>query len=487
MSTLSKAVLWGVPILIADFAVWRLAARRNSTFETAWRCATFAALSWLLYSNNVSPLAVPSAPGRLERLALQAIALAWWLQAARFVTLLLDRLLLPASWHTQRLFHDVAAGVIFGAAVVAASGYVLGLPVSGLVATSGAMAVIFGLAIQNTLNDMFSGLVLSTSRPFQLNDVVSIGDLDGRIVESNWRATKLINSLGNLVVVPNSVAAKATIVNLSEPPKTHGITLVLNIDPGVRPAIVLEALERAAVSSNEVLESPAPFATVKTFGTNAIEYELVGYVDSLRKKIVVQNELYDLVHRHLSAAGVGLRALAVPPAPVELVSHRRRLLRSVALFRHVSDDDLAMLESALTERRYDKDEVIYTSDAEERVLTIVDSGVASVTVPTAAGDTEVRRMVPGDAIGQSVILAGIQLHATVRALTAVTVYRLTSADLTPLIGRKPELGQTMCRALTEHRALEEKLMTPPEHGAGESFSLMAWLEKGMRQLHDVIV
>ena len=96
-------------------------------------------------------------------------------------------------------------------------------------------------------------------------------------------------------------------------------------------------------------------------------------------------------------------------------------------------------------------------------------------------------MVPGDAIGQSVILAGTQLHATVRALTAVTVYRLTSADLTPLIGRKPELGRTMCRALTEHRALEEKLMTPPEHGAGGSFSLMAWLEKGMRQLHDVIV
>ncbi|MGV2290173.1 mechanosensitive ion channel family protein [Trinickia sp. YCB016] len=483
MPNFSNAVIWGVPILLADFAVWRLSGRRDCAFRAAWRCAAFAALTWLLFANDVSPLSVPAVSGRLERFATQAVGVAWWFQCAGFVTLLLDRVLLPKSWHTQRLFHDVAAGAIFGAATVAAAGYVLGLPVSGLVATSGAMAVVFGLAIQNTLNDMFSGLVLNTTQPFQLNDWVSIGDLEGRVVESNWRATKLINSLGNLVVVPNSAAAKANIVNLSEPPNTHGITLVLNIDPEVRPAIVLEALERAAASSGEVLASPAPIVAVKTFKTNSIEYELVCYVDSLQKKTAVRNQLYEFVHRHLSAAKVGLRSLTVPHVAQTHVSHRRRLLSSVELFRHLDDEDLAPLEAALTQRHFDKGEVIYASDSDLRVLTIVESGVASVSVPGASGDAEVRRMAPGDAIGQSVVLAGAKLHATVRALTPVTAYQLKSEDLSPLISRKPELGQSMCLALTKHRAVEEKLMMSPDENASASFSLLAWLERGMKQLH----
>ena len=104
------------------------------------------------------PLAVPASATGLDRVALQAICIAWWLQCAIVFSLLLDHLLLPPAWRSQRLFHDIAAGVVFGAAAVAALGYVLGLPLSGVVATSGAVAVILGLALQNTLNDVFSSL-----------------------------------------------------------------------------------------------------------------------------------------------------------------------------------------------------------------------------------------------------------------------------------------------------------------------------------------
>ena len=47
-------------------------------------------------------------------------------------------------------------------------------------------------------------------------------------------------------------------------------------------------------------------------------------------------------------------------------------------------------------------------------------------------------MAPGDAIGQSVVLAGTRLHATVHAVTAMTVLQLRSDDLSALIRRKPE-------------------------------------------------
>ncbi|WP_431822977.1 mechanosensitive ion channel domain-containing protein [Burkholderia sp. F1] len=486
MLNLSSAVVYGAPVVIADIVAWRVLGRGKSVARKTWRCVAFAALTYVLFASGVSPLAVPASPAWFDRLAVQAICVAWWLQCAIVFSLVLDHLLLPRSWRAQRLFHDIVAGVVFGAAVVAALGYVLGLPLSGLVATSGAMAVILGLAIQNTLNDVFSGLVLNTTQPFRLNDTVAIGDLEGRIVESNWRATKLINGLGNLVVVPNSAAARATIVNLSEPASTHGVTLGLEIDPEIRPAVVLDALERAAASSQDVLASPAPIAAVRAFRTNSIEYELVCYVDSLQKKTAARNRLYDLVHRHLSSAGVILRPLAGAAADRPAVSHRQRLLRAVELFRHLDDADLAMLADALTSRTFNKGEVIYASDSDMRMLTIVESGVASVFAPSVAGDVEVRRMAPGDAIGQSVVLAGTKLHATVYAVTPVVVFQLRSDDLSPLIGRKPELGRLMCQSVTEHIAAEEKLMIPPEVKESASFSLLGWLEKEMKRLHDLI-
>ncbi|MET3217073.1 UNVERIFIED_ORG: small-conductance mechanosensitive channel [Burkholderia territorii] len=492
MLNFSDTAIYGAPIVLADLAAWRLFARDRPVVRAIRRCAAFAALSAVLFATGVSPLAVPASLGGFDRIVVQAVCIAWWLQCAIVFSLLLNHLLLPRAWHSQRLFHDIAAGIVFGAAAVAALGYVLGLPLSGLVATSGAVAVILGLALQNTLNDVFSGLVLNTTQPFRLDDTVSIGELEGRIVESNWRSTKLIDSLGNLVVVPNSAAARATIVNLSEPAGLHGVTLALDLDPAVRPAVAVGALERAAASSLDVLARPAPIAVVKAFRANAIQYELVCYVDALQKKTTVRNALYDLAHRHLAAAGVAWRPLGGPapasasPSPSQghPVSRRLLLLRAVELFACVDDDDLAVLADALISRSFGKGDVIYASNSESRVLTIVESGVAAVFVPGASGDVEVRRMAPGDAIGQSVVLAGTRLHATVHAVTAMTVHQLRSEDLSALIGRKPALGRLMCESLTDHIATEERMMIPPVEKAHAGFSLIGWLEKEMKRLHD---
>ena len=160
----------------------------------------------------------------------------------------------------------------------------------------------------------------------------------------------------------------------------------------------------------------------------------------------MRNALYDLAHRHLAAAGTAWRPLAsaAPAAAPDGrdghdrrdVSRRLLLLRAVDLFARVDGDDLAALADALVRVRSVGD-VIYASNSDTRVLTIVESGVAAVFVPGPAGDVEVRRMAPGDAIGQSVVLAGTRLHATVHAVTAMTVLQLRSDDLSALIRRKP--------------------------------------------------
>jgi small-conductance mechanosensitive channel len=94
-----------------------------------------------------------------------------------------------------KLLQDLLAGLIYLAALFAIVSYVFDLPIQGLLATSGVIAIILGLALQSSLGDVFSGIVLSFSRPYRPGDWISIdGGTDGRVIEINWRATHVLTA-----------------------------------------------------------------------------------------------------------------------------------------------------------------------------------------------------------------------------------------------------------------------------------------------------
>jgi small-conductance mechanosensitive channel len=487
MPTLTDGVLYGLAILVLEFLAWRFMDRKSDGVRLAFRALMFGLSSYVLFSSGMNPLrAAPWPDEPLRHLLAQALEVVWWLQGARLVTIVLDRVVLPETWHKERLFQDVFGALVFMAAAVGAIAFVLELPVRGLLATSGALAVVLGLAIQSTLNDVFSGVVLNATQPFRLGDWITIGEVEGKVVESNWRATSLLNGQGNIVVIPNSVAARTNIVNANEPSHTHGISVMLPVKPSIRPATVLDALAHAAASSEDILSEPKPLVSVRRATNDAIEYEIVCYVDSLSKKIEVRNNLFDLAHRHLLSHGVVLRPLSVPEPAVESVTEKHRLLRSVLIFRTLDDDEISELETKLTRHDLDAADTIYTAaDESGHELHILARGVAKVTVAKDGVEIELRRLAPGDSIGQSGILAGVRTDVIVRALTRATVFRLDKTALTPILARRPEVAKEMCRLLSEHHATEKMLLESPASVDENSGGLLQWIRDGVRRFHEL--
>ncbi len=487
MPTLTDGVLFGLGILVLDFLAWRFMNPKSDQARLVFRALLFGLSTYVLFSSGMNPLrAAPWPDGPLRHLFAQALEFVWWLQGARLVTIMLDRVVLPETWHKERLFQDVLGALVFMAAAVGAIAFVLQLPVRGLLATSGALAVVLGLAIQSTLNDVFSGVVLNSTQPFRLGDWITIGEVEGKVVESNWRATSLLNGQGNIVVIPNSVAARTNIVNANEPLHTHGISVVLPVKPSIRPAIVLEALANAAASSEDILSEPKPLVSVRRATNDAIEYEIVCYVDALSKKIGVRNDLFDLAHRHLLSHGVVLRSLSVPEPAVERADENHRLLRSVMIFQTLEDDEISELEAKLTRHEFDVADTIYAAaEKDGHELHILARGVAKVTVPKDGVEIELRRLAPGDSIGQSGILAGVRTGVTVRALTHATVFRLDKTALTPILARRPEVAKEMCRLLSEHHATETILLASPVGVDESSGGLLQWIRDGVRRFHEL--
>src|SRR5438477_7359606 len=265
----------------------------------------------LLHADIVpyQPLALTGSPFRDAVHAILKIA--WWFWAAWFlVGALRAFVVFQRSPRESKLLQDLLAGLIYLAAAFAIIAYVFDLPIKGLLATAGVVAIILGLALQSTLSDVFSGMVLSVSRPYRPGDWISVeGGTDGRVIEMNWRATHVLTARRDLAILPNSTIAKSKIVNVSSPSGIHGSAVTLQIGSTTSPSLATEILERAILNCRMIIAEPAPIILIKSINGASFEFEITFFVETLSALRNAQNELLDLAYRHLTAAGIGL---AVP-------------------------------------------------------------------------------------------------------------------------------------------------------------------------------
>ena len=127
----------------------------------------FAIFTGLMLAGGVVPyrpgVSIGPEPARFYAGVLELI---WWLGAAWLaVGFLRAFVVLERQPRDTKLVQDLLAALIYLTATFAIVAYVFDLPVKGLLATSGAVAIIIGLALQSSLGDVFSGIVLNIERP----------------------------------------------------------------------------------------------------------------------------------------------------------------------------------------------------------------------------------------------------------------------------------------------------------------------------------
>ncbi|MGE8154347.1 mechanosensitive ion channel domain-containing protein [Pseudomonas vancouverensis] len=427
-------------LLAVDTLLWHLAPFKHRVSRVGVRLALFLSFSAVLINAGVSPLQAPLfADDRVAQLGATALGILWWLYAARVLTEGVGLILMRRIGHSGRLLQDVIGALVFLAATVAAAGYVLELPVKGLLATSGVVAIVVGLALQSTLSDVFSGIVLNTTKPYQVDDWISIDGVEGKVLDIDWRATHLLTSAGSTAVVPNSVAAKAKIVNLSRPVNLHGVSISIQVPNHIRPRRVLDALDRTLQGSSSLLLDPAPKAVLKEAGETMSEYVASGFITELGKKSEVRNQLFDLAHRHLEAAGISRQ----PDGVIEPSSRARALLDEVKVFRSLSADERDRLAQGMVAQQYAAGDVVLDLEEVPDSLFVIATGVVSATVPDGNGQIEAGRMGPSEVMGEQSILADTPSQARFTAMTSSIIYRLDKSLTRHCMAQRSEVDRAL--------------------------------------------
>ena len=396
----------------------------------------------------------------------------WWLAAASLLTgFFRAALVFKRQPRETRFLQDVIAGVIYIGAVLAIIANVFNMPVSGLLAASGVIAIVLGLALQSTLGDVFSGVVLNLAKPYHPGDwIILDGGLQGRVVETNWRATQLLTLDNDLAIVPNSVIAKARIVNASTQIRAHGVTVVLRLDPGVAPARGRAMLAMALLNSNRILRVPPPEVTVRSLDAMALECEIRFFVTSIEQGNEAKSELFEMIFRHAVAGGIRLAApasssilLPAQAARPDSSETPRLLLEHLPIFAPLSGAERVALARGMKQRSYASGDILVAQGTVAHALFILASGVLSAYQGTGTKATEVLRLAPGDCFGQASILTGAATGFEVRAVTAAVVYEIAKADLAPILKERPAIAQELGQILARREAAGEARM---EQGAG---------------------
>jgi small-conductance mechanosensitive channel/CRP-like cAMP-binding protein len=387
-----------------------------------------------------------------------------------------------------RILRDIGQGLVYAGVLFAALD-AAGVSPGSLFTTSAVLTAVIGLSLQETLGNLFAGLAIQVQQPFQVGDWIQF-DAEpkhiGRVVEINWRATRVITLDEVEVTVPNASLAKAPIRNFTKPTAVSRRSVYVAAPYAVPPLEVQRTILAAIADAPGVVKDPPPSVVTNLFGEYGIEYWVRFYTDQFHRRDGVDGAVRDRIWYALRRADVEIpyphRTLEVHQVTEEssaretarLLDDRGRALRCVDIFRVLSDEELRRLAELTQRRLYAPGEVIVRQGDDSTELYIIEDGEVTVSVQRVGGQAdgghdggspasvEVARLGRGKFFGEMALVTGDKRQATVRAATACQLLGVGREAVRPIMEKAPDLAERISAVLSERQAQLDVHAAAPE-------------------------
>ena len=198
-------------------------------------------------------------------------------------------------------FGAMARYAVLAAAVIAALGKV-GVQTTSLVAIFASAGLAVGLALQGSLANFASGVMILFFRPFDLMDVITAAGTTARVMDIGLFATTMATPDHRTYVVPNAAIMGGTIINLSKEGRIRG-SVDIGVAYGSDVAQVQQVCLAAAAKSPHVMKDPAPAFAFVNMGASSIDFQ----VHCFTTPDVLLDMLHDVrlnCYNDLGAAGI---------------------------------------------------------------------------------------------------------------------------------------------------------------------------------------
>lgn len=192
---------------------------------------------------------------------------------------------------------------IAGTGIVAAS-RLLGVGWEDVQWLVAALSVGLGFGLQEIVANFVSGLIVLAERPIRIGDVVTVGDVSGKVARIRARATAVIDFDNKEVIIPNKAFITSHVVNWTLSNQIIRLLIKVGVGYGSDIALVQRVILDVVQGNPDVLPEPAPSVFLVAFGDSSLDFEIRAFVDSLDKRLRVQHEINHGISRALQERGV---------------------------------------------------------------------------------------------------------------------------------------------------------------------------------------
>lgn len=183
---------------------------------------------------------------------------------------------------------------------VAAIGLLLetiGIKVTVLVAGSAALLVGLGLGLQQTFNDIISGIILLSERSIKVGDILEIDGDVVKIQSIGLRTSEGLNRDDISVIIPNSLITTNKVINWSHQSQLTRFIITVGVAYGSDVDLVVKLLKDSALEHPDVTNNNALDARLLDFGNSSLDFQLLFFSKNIFRIEKVKSDIRRIINR----------------------------------------------------------------------------------------------------------------------------------------------------------------------------------------------
>lgn len=344
--------------------------------------------------------------------------------------------------------------------------YILGrvwqIDLSKIIGALGIGSVAIAISLQDTLSNLVSGLLLIVESPFKVGDWIKINDVEGEVIEINWRAVRIKTTARDIIIIPNGNLGKENICNYTLFDPLHEVRLRISFSYQDRPDLVSQTLTRVALNIKGIESHPTPLVVPKVFNNTSIEYQVSFFVIHYNQRGRIKREFWNQAYYAIRRAG-----LTIPFADTvqyklnfeqnktdSIPNNIAEILRSLQLFRSL---DSAMVESLTQQAKVEifaTGEKIISAGERSRAFYIIIGGQAILTKVDSSGEQqEIAHLRERDYLGETRVLSEKPSPVSATATEIVTAIAIAPSAIFQAIQKSPQFALEISQFIDRRKNL----------------------------------
>lgn len=382
----------------------------------------------------------------------------------RQVGLALFRLIIPRlGMRPPRILEELLILLVYVGWFLLRLSYA-GLDLSSLLASTAVITAVIAFAMQDTLGNILSGLALQLDHSIHIGDWIHVDQVNGRVVQVQWRHTAVRTLPGELILIPNSQLMKSQVMITGgsfAPKRMRTVQFYCGFE--IAPHVLIRVMERELANADliDISRDSDPVCAVLDFADGMICYgirywltnpETPGGTDSM-----IRRHIYAIFKREGWNMAAPLRNIHMSDPHSDRTqavasrqqAYRMEILRGLSLFSVLTSQELTQLGESLSFLPYLEGSIIARQDEVGDCLFIVINGEVDVLLEANGQQRSLAVLKSGQVMGEMSLMTGEPRRATLKARTDVECYALSKRGFEAILRQRPELADSFAQLLAE--------------------------------------